>query len=228
MRPSILIGALTTLLATFIVLAWLRWDALDARQQELDRLAWGLKQPGRAGLLSRAEQLFLDGRFLEVAAVQPPPPDYLVEAALRCQLFNLPWPRQVVRAHVIHSDLEKGRWYAVRVSESGYVGSSELPLVEQFSFEKGKWKSLSSRRWKAVQVVKTIHLERRDPKQSQAYLAGSNEQGQSQVEVVQVDAGYTIWRQSGKQAAVLESDHIRLDDKRYKLVDKEWSALPLK
>ncbi len=220
-------------------------DQHHQTQQRYDRMAWQLRRPGDARIQG-ARARFLDGKFVEALRLlkkaDTADERELRRVALRCFLYDLPWPQQVLLTHQVGAlNGQRMRIFA-RVVQSGYAnemdrvrldlmvwnGERTTPLTLKALFASGvKESGEEDRSWAHIEGLKTAYLERKDSRDSQLWVLGRTRSGKNRLEIYYGSQQWKRWVWLGDKVPRLEKDRVSIPGGAdYKLVDNEWVTVP--
>jgi len=223
------------------MLAGLTWH-LNQRHQEQERLyrqlTWSLRRPDEGERLTSAQRAYLQGDFVE-SLRQLGKPSSTADKELQtslflCILFDLPWPQQLLASAQLESSSGGRPRLLARVVQSGYAGESDRVRLDLLGWNgqrledlKPELKSTSSLGknddWATLEDLTTVHLDRKDTKQSQLWVAGKTRSGRSRLEVVYGFSRWQRWVLVTDKPARRHTDKVFVSGSQaYKLVDDEW------
>lgn len=205
------------------------------------QLTWSVRRADEGERLTLAQRAYLQGDYIESLRQLGKPTstaDKELQASLfSCLLFDLPWPQQLMASAQLESSSGGRPRLLARVVQSGYAGESDRVRLDLLGwngqrleelrpeFKSAGWLGQSDE-WALVEEFTTVHLDRKDTKQSQLWVAGKTRSGRNRLEVVYGFSRWQRWVLVSAKPARRQTDRVSVSGSQaYKLVDDEWVKL---
>ena len=210
-----------------------RSRAQAAEHENYHQMAWNLRRGDAGEPLSEPQSLALEGKYAEALSQLNPvrtQADKDLQGELwECLLFDLDWPALVVKHSQIASTRKRSR-LLVRCVQSGKLDELDRLKIEAFIWSPGQWSRLEGLKtgdWASVTDLKVVHLERKDERLGQLWIAGRTRSGKHRVEVLYGLESWKQWVVEDDKAPVCEKDRVLVNGSTYKLVVDEWIEVKL-
>lgn len=232
------------IVASGLLLGGLYWHVRqrnEDRQAQFRELAWGLRRGDAEQGLTRSQRAFLHGDFLEAMRRLEKPlskrDQALQNLCLRCLLYDVPWPKQVLQT--FHLDPKRGSDLLFRVVNGGYARDRQRVTLDVFRWDDRDWEELElpgldeagknsppPAVWAEITDIRELHLDRKDEQASQVLLVGKGTDGKVRTEIFYGLRQWKRWVLIGGKAPQVRDNRVVLPGgKTYKLVDDEWVSV---